>query len=643
MTIRTTLLRRFIEFDRRWLTFAVAVALLGQVAQAQVSDEPSQTVVTVTTEPVPLAAAPASVTILSHDYITNSHAETAAELLRNAPFLQIAQIGATGGLTTVTIRGGKPNFTLVMIDGIPVNDITNLLGGSFDLSSLAVSNIDRIEVVRGPLSALYGSDAIGGVINFISQKPSMSPLLNFSIELGSILSKQAKVNRVGTWKGLQYSTGASWLNVGEQVEKDRYSVGSAEFNGTFRLHGNRYIDFTAHGLHDRSAGFPAGSGGPELAILRQSLRDNSNEVVLGASLKDQTHSRWIYSIDSDLVKRAEDNSTPAVLDQIQPTFRSLPSSVANTDFARMRIGGTSNLILRHNLSAGLGLSVRRESGSMDGFLKETIPQSFRLDRTSLLATSELQYSTSRLTATAGVSFDKSNGYEEVSSPRIGLAWLTADRGPRFKTSWAKGFKLPSFYALGNPSIGNPFLRPERANSFDAEAEYPVRTRITTSLTYFHNHFEDLVDFDTTTFHLINRSQAIMQGLEIGASYATANNIHLGLDFSYTTWVLHRSNQPLRNIPHGNGGIHFDWKASNRLRVGIETQWMGRRYDFQIPVPNEGIVGGYSDTNASATYDLTSRTSIYLRGNNVLNSKYHEYIGFPNPGIAMRFGLVYHVK
>src|SRR5258708_961093 len=127
------------------------------------------------------SSAPASVTVLDRAYIDNSRASTAADLLRAAPFLQIAQSGAPGGLTTITIRGGKPNFTLVMIDGIPVNDITNLLGGSFDLSSMPVDNIEQVEIVRGPLSSVYGSDAIGGVINFISRKGAKPHSLHISI------------------------------------------------------------------------------------------------------------------------------------------------------------------------------------------------------------------------------------------------------------------------------------------------------------------------------------------------------------------------------------------------------------------------------------------------------------------------------
>jgi outer membrane cobalamin receptor len=141
---------------------------------------------------------------------------------------------------------------------------------------------------------------------------------------------------------------------------------------------------------------------------------------------------------------------------------------------------------------------------------------------------------------------------------------------------------------------------------------------------------------------MNLSQALIHGVEFGADYAAKDNIRFGLEFSYMTWNLRDSTQPLRNIPHGNGGVHLDWRFSARFRARAETQWMGRRYDFQIPVPDETSVGGYSNTNISASYDLSRKVYLYLRADNAFDSKYHEYIGFPNPGAAVRIGVRYRL-
>jgi len=255
----------------------------------------------------------------------------------------------------------------------------------------------------------------------------------------------------------------------------------------------------------------------------------------------------------------------------------------------------------------------------------------------------LQYTTPKLTATVGLGFDKTEGYGEVTSPRVGVVWLPKGEGTRIKSSWAKGFKLPSFYALGNPLVGDPRLRPERSRSWDAGVEQPLlRNRLVVSATYFRNDFQDLVDFSAVTFHLLNRSRALTQGVEFGADYSVHRNLQFRLDFSYIDWTLRNTTEPLRNIPHANGGIHLDWRISPRLRARAETQWMGKRYAFAVPVPNERSVGGYSNTNFSADYDLSGKVALYLRADNLFNHRYHEYIGFPSPGAVVRFGLLFRV-
>ncbi len=604
---------------------------------------PVPTVVTVTARATPLTETSASVTVLTREDIENSHAESAADLLRSAPFLQFSQSGGAGGMATITIRGSKPNYVMVLIDGIPANDITTLLGGSFDFSTLPLDNIEQIEIVRGPLSAMYGSDAIGGVINFISKKGGGPSVLDAAGDLGSFLQRQAKLSGSGSWKALRYSAAGSYLASNDQVEKDGYSTASVAFNGSLSLGRKTNLDFLVRYLDDQRAGFPAGSGGPGFAILREAVNDHARQILGGASLKGEIKPWWLYSLDADRVYREEDNVTPAVLDANPPSFRSLPSSTSNTDFGRTRAGVTSTFLAGPNLSATLGANVREESGTAAGFLAGTIPSAYRINRTSLLANAQVQYTIHRLTATAGIGFDKSSRYGEVTSPLLGVNWRVNESGLRLKASWAKGFKLPSFYALADPNVGNPALRPETNRSFDTGFEqFFGHTGLSVSATYFRSDFNNQVDFSSAIFKLVNLASVRTQGVEFETEYAATKGLHLGLDFAYTYWDLHNSPDPLRNIPHANGGVHANWKPSKRANVRADVQVMSRRYDYQIPVPLETSVGGYTDVNLSADYSLNPLFTFYARGDNVLDSHFHEYIGFPNPGISVRVGVIYHV-
>jgi len=257
------------------------------------------TVVSVSARPLPEATIPASVTVLTRDFIEDSHATNAAELLREAPFLQFSQTGGLGSLSTASIRGGKPNFTLVMIDGIPVNDITNILGGSFDLSTLAIDNLERVEIIRGPLSSIYGSDAIGGVINFISRRGAKATAIDFSGELGNFFQRQIHLGASGIHKRLEYSFGASYFGIGEQIDDDPYSLGNVAVHSSLSLSKTRLLEFVAHYANKQSAGFPSNGGGPDLSILRTPMSDHASQIVLGISYKGQVRSWWLYSVDAD--------------------------------------------------------------------------------------------------------------------------------------------------------------------------------------------------------------------------------------------------------------------------------------------------------------------------------------------------------
>jgi vitamin B12 transporter len=140
----------------------------GQTMSAPFELEPM--VVTGTVSPTPLSRTTASVTVLSQEQIAAQQAGSVIELLRQVPGLHIDQAGARGSVSSVYLRGGDPNFTVVLIDGIKVNDPTNSRGGAFDFSTLNTDAIERIEIVRGPLSAVYGSDAMSGVINIITRR-----------------------------------------------------------------------------------------------------------------------------------------------------------------------------------------------------------------------------------------------------------------------------------------------------------------------------------------------------------------------------------------------------------------------------------------------------------------------------------------
>src|SRR5688500_6942005 len=228
-------------------------------------------IVTVSPVPFPLSVAPASVTVIDRDALESSRAATLEEVLRAAPFVGLSRAGGRGGLTTGTLRGGDPNFTLVLIDGVPVNDPTNLLGGTFDFSTLSVDNVERVEIVRGPLSSRFGSEAMAGAIHIIARRGRSDPGWGAELAAGSFGARDGRVGARRRRGSLAASASASWVQMDEQVENDPYRLASAALTADIagRL---GELRMTAR-LHDLdSDGFPDNGGGPRFSILREPRR-----------------------------------------------------------------------------------------------------------------------------------------------------------------------------------------------------------------------------------------------------------------------------------------------------------------------------------------------------------------------------------
>lgn len=598
-------------------------------------------VVTVSARALPLSAVSASVTVLTRSAIENSRSESVVDLLRQVPFLHISQTGGRGGLTTVTLRGGKPNLTMVMIDGIPVNDPSNLLGGSFDFSSLSTDNIEQIEIVRGPLSSMYGSEAISGVINIISRRGQGPPSFTAEGLLGNFAARQARGGSQGEIKGFSYSLSASHFANGEQVEKDPFSLTTLAFNSFLPMGKEKLLRFTTRLHKSKAAGFPDHGGGPEFSLLRQAKDADARERVFGVQYLQQLKDWWHYDLELSLFDRDQDSFTPTILDAIRPTRLTQPSIRSHTHVRRLQLNFRNHWKIRDHLTAALTLSDREESGRNNSLIAERFPSRFALDRRTVALGGEVIYSRNRLTADLGLRMDDAQGFKANFSPHVGITYLLFKPGTRLRGNWGGGFKLPSFYALGEPNVGNPKIRPERSRGLDVGIEQAVwGSRGLVSLTYYRTVYRDLVDFSPEQFRLLNRSRALTQGVELAVGAQVSHAVKLNGHVNFLDATIQGTSEPLRDQPRARGGVGVDWRPRPSTNLRLETLWMGPRFDFQLPVPAQTIAGGYSTSNFIFSHQLPHDLTAFVRLDNLFDRKYHEFIGFPNPGRYVRAGLLY---
>ena len=627
--------------------YFAAVFLLPQASQAQSSATPPEqiqakpTVVEVTAEALPLSATSASVIVLTRQEIEQTHVSTAADLLRNVPFLYVAQNGSVGSFTSVTVRGGKPNFTLVLIDGVPLNDITNILGGSVDLSTISSQNIERIEVVRGPLSSLYGSEAVSGVINIIPRHESRTSG-DMALEGGNFGTGKVGLDLQGNDGRTSYGVSGSYLNVGQQVMFDEFALGTATGNLRFEPSPDKLLDIDMRYEHDQNSSFPMNGGGPELSILHTPEEAHSGEIIFSTGFHHQVIPKWLYTLNFNFFRDGETSNTPPILDRIPPTRQSVPAEFVDTHFRRAEFAFSNQLLLSGRWSAHFIAGAKDENGTSNGLLANVIPDHFHLDRPEIHGNGEIVYNSNRFTVSAGTGVDKTSGFNPHPASRAGANLRLFGSRTTLRSTWASAFQLPSMFALGDPVVGNPALKPEQNKAADAGIEQKfnrLQTRI--SATYFWNSFTDLIDFSATQFRLVNRENAHTQGVELGVVTLPYSKLRLEGDVSYLDWKLAGTTEPLRDQPHWQGGLRADWTVTKKLTTEINTRWVGRRFDFQVPAPLIDSVGGYSTTGVAATYVVSKQVSTYARIDNVFDRRYHEFLGFPNPGIYARVGVRYH--
>ena len=291
-----------------------------------------RTVITVTGQPVAVSLAPASVSVVDDEQLKDARALTSSDIMRTVPFVSLEQNGSAGSLSTLTIRGGKPNLVLMLIDGIPVNDLSNLLGGSFDFSNLSTHDVERVEVVRGPLSSGYGSEAMSGVINVITKPEHYESDVTASVETGSFGTAGVDLGTEGSEGQFGYKLSGSFLRVGDQVESDSFSTSTFSAGSDYTRSPDSTVSWTARWIQFDGSSFPENGGGPDLSILRIPKTSNSGNFLAGFLFQHQFSKIWSAGVNVDVFTRGEHSYTPPILDNTNPSPNSQPSLLTGTRF-----------------------------------------------------------------------------------------------------------------------------------------------------------------------------------------------------------------------------------------------------------------------------------------------------------------------
>jgi outer membrane cobalamin receptor len=246
-----------------------------------------------------------------------------------------------------------------------------------------------------------------------------------------------------------------------------------------------------------------------------------------------------------------------------------------------------------------------------------------------------------LTLEAGVRADFPTGFATEVSPRVGAAYKFAATGTTVKTNWGEGFHLPSFFALGNPIVGNANLKPETSRNFDIGVSQSLWTnKIEIGVTYFENRFRNLIDFDAgPPPQLVNRSNVIARGVEAELHFKPIDSLSFRSQFTYTHTDIEDSAEELRRRPRWRAGMDARWQARPDLTFNLGIFYVGTTLDSSIPTGDRNL-SPYTRVDLASVWSVTPNLKLSLAIDNLFDRKYEEAIGFRAASIRPRVSLRY---
>ncbi len=621
----------------------LGLSLSAAVAHAELENGtgaagPDTIVVTATRVPTPENQVASSITVVSADDIAARQLQTLPDLLQQVPGLNVVQSGGPGGQTSVFMRGTNSNHTKVLVDGIDVSDPSNPTG-AFDFSQFLTSDIDRVEVLRGPQSGLYGSDAIGGVINVITKSGSGPAQWNASAQAGSFDTFNQAIGVSGSLGQWHYAANIDHFHAAETPVTPLYLLAPGErriddYDDNVTASTKLGYDIT----DDLDLGLVARYTGTHLRFTGDDFVD-FYPLIFPDSSQSEDDARQIYT-------RASGHWAAfggAFEQTLGVAYSNLKSSDFSPDDPRSDLAGNrikadwqGNIRIAADEKLIIGAEHQRDEISLPISASTTIDSGY----------AELQSGIAgRFFNSASVRYDDNDRFGGKATFRLAPAYLIEDSGTKFKASIGSGFKAPTLDQLFQsfPSFdffANPNLRPESSVGWDAgfeQASFQQTLRF--GVTYFHNIIKNLITDNADFTSYTNVGRAVTDGVESFVAYQALPNLGIRLDYTYTQATDEILQEELLRRPKHKADLNMGWRPSGRLSVNATvlatSSWIDGNRDFTIA---RLTAPGFVTVNLAGSFDLTQHFAVFARIENLFNHRYEDPVGFVQPMLGAYAGI-----
>lgn len=578
------------------------------------------------------------VQIISAETLAKSQGRSLPEVLNNVAGLTIGGNGNNpGDIKSVYLRGASAGNTLILIDGIPVNDASEI-SGEYNISAIPIDHIERIEILKGGNSTLYGSDAVAGVINIITKKGTGKLSATLLATAGSYDSFKQVLGLNGQIQNTSISFNAS------NFDSENFSTAAPAKGET---------DFDKDGFHQKSVLLNIAQQISDKFVLRGNFQANNNEAGLDngafSDAKDYTYSKssFLVGVGGKLALNNGVLNFNFSKNNLQ-NFYDNKGSVTNNTGNITHLETNLNYSFTDFVDIASGVSYKYSATDQKNPFSKPLSADNNIKS---IFTSLFLKTNSRFQAEIGGRYNDHSQYGDNFTYTINPSYIIADRYKLF-VNVSSAYRVPSLYQLFS-EYGNLNLKPETATSYEAGFELDFSEKLNLSLAYFKRDVEDVIDFGQTVpgkFGYINQNRQKDKGFEIELGFKPASALNLNAFYAFvdgevTTPVNSTFNlfRRPKNSYGANAGIELSKAISLNLIYKFTDDREDRYFDSSTFETVEAALGSYNMLDAYVQYKPANRLTLFTDIKNILDEKYTEFSGYNTKGLNFNAGFRLEIR
>jgi vitamin B12 transporter len=618
-----------------WIGTVTSLVQAEDVASDDETLVTREVVISATKTPLPIAQVTSAVEVIRGEELEQKKIKTVVDALRLAQGLAVFSNGGPGTNATVRIRGASSAHTLVMVDGAVMNSPTS---GDFNFANLTAENIDRIEILRGAQSMLYGSDAIGGVINIITKKGTGTPSGSAFLEYGSYATIREGAQAAGAKGPFDFAVSVSRWDT-SNFSVTNYRRGAAERDGFHNwqasarlgvaLPKDGRLDFSLRWWNS-DVNLDSITSTSKFDVLGS--KQTTRTLILSGSYEQPLTSWWSHKLtvaqnherllfDGGTVRRNVETGVIGTLS---------PRTLSDIDILNRRLEWQHNVQVGKPLLLTAGYQYRDEQGDNRSFQPSTSPLKI-LSSHAGFAQAQVNMQ-DRVFFTGGVRQDSFNTFGDATTYRVTGGYVHPETGTKIRGSYATGFRSPTINQLFFPNFGNPNLKPEKSTGLDIGIDQRLwQDRVLLTATYFRNHFDNLIQnvLAGSLLRPENVGQANTQGWELGFRAKVLENLDLRGQYTYTLSRDLSNGRRLARWPIDQASLGLSYQPIKPVRVNVDYRFVGARNNDANNSPSQRL-GSFGVVNLSATYEVNAHAQLFGRIENLTGQQYEEIAGYGTP-------------